>query len=276
MDIARPQAANPHSGNGFNQDRIIAKSRSGPSAPAKGMCPARIGPPRSCAQAGGHHGARPTQIPDHPVRCGAAHENCRPPQCRFQGAAPRAQSGGPDHGPRRRDRALDRAQQRQGHLGRRIARQARYQADVQERRNRRLAAHAADQLAQSDQRAEGFRPHGRRAGGADQLVRPDTDDGAIRRPQIRHQSRPWHDPLLQHDQRRPGFRLRQGRQDRPHDADRSDRRGRRLMDHRGQGREAHAAAQDHAGAARPEREVDDLFAGAVALPDEARRLRSER
>ena len=43
-----------------------------------------------------------------------------------------------------------------------------------------------------------------------------------------------------------------------------------------QGPEAHAAAQDHAGAARPERQVDRLFAGPAALSDEARRLRSER
>ena len=43
-----------------------------------------------------------------------------------------------------------------------------------------------------------------------------------------------------------------------------------------QGPEAHAAAQDHAGAARPERQVDRLFARPAALSDEARRLRSER
>ena len=41
------------------------------------------------------------------------------------------------------------------------------------------------------------------------------------------------------------------------------------------GPEAHAAAQDHARAARPERQVDRLFAGPAALSDEARRLRSE-
>ncbi len=43
-----------------------------------------------------------------------------------------------------------------------------------------------------------------------------------------------------------------------------------------QGPEAHAAAQDHAGAARPERQVDHLFARPPALSDEAGRLRSER
>ena len=82
--------------------------------------------------------------------------------------------------------------------------------------------------------------------------------------------------LLQHDQWRAGFRRRQGRQDHPHDADRSHRRGRRLVDHRGQRPEAHAAAQDDAGAARPECQVDRLFAGPPALSDEARRFRSER
>ena len=48
------------------------------------------------------------------------------------------------------------------------------------------------------------------------------------------------------------------------------------LDHRGEGPEAHAAAQDHACAARSERQVDRLFAGPAALSDEARRLRSER
>ena len=42
------------------------------------------------------------------------------------------------------------------------------------------------------------------------------------------------------------------------------------------GREAHAAAQDHAGAARAERQVDRLFARPPALSDEAGRLRSQR
>ena len=55
-----------------------------------------------------------------------------------------------------------------------------------------------------------------------------------------------------------------------------DRRRRRVVDHRGQGHKAHAAAQDDAGAARPERQVDRLFARPPALSDEARRLRSER
>ena len=82
--------------------------------------------------------------------------------------------------------------------------------------------------------------------------------------------------LLQHDQWRAGLRLRQGRQDHPHDADRPRRRRRRVVDHRGARREAHAAAQDHAGAARAEREVDRLFARPAALSDEAGRLRSER
>ena len=49
------------------------------------------------------------------------------------------------------------------------------------------------------------------------------------------QARRRHDALLQHDQRRAGVRLRQGRQDRAHDADRSRRGRRRVVDHRGQG-----------------------------------------
>ena len=48
------------------------------------------------------------------------------------------------------------------------------------------------------------------------------------------------------------------------------------VDDRGARPEVHAAAQDDAGAARPERQVDRLFARSAALSDEARRLRSER
>ncbi len=66
-----------------------------------------------------------------------------------------------------------------------------------------------------------------------QLVRADRDDGADRRPEIRHADAGRLDALLQHDQRRAGVRQREGRQDRAHDADRSRRRRRRLVHHRG-------------------------------------------
>ena len=94
---------------------------------------------------------------------------------------------------------------------------------VQERRARRGAPDAADQLARPDQRAEGIPAHraGRRR--ARQLVRADRDDGADRRLQIRHADAGRLDALLQHDQWRAGVRHREGRQDRPHDADRSRR-----------------------------------------------------
>ena len=137
-------------------------------------------------------------------------------------------------------------------------------------------ADAADQLAAADQRPEGFRALRRRAGRPDQLVRADRDDEPVGRPQVRHPHGGRLHALLQHDQWRAGLHLRQGRQDHPHDADRPRRGRRRVVDHRGQGREAHAAAQDDAGAARPEREVDHLFARPPALSDEAGRLRSER
>ena len=169
-----------------------------------------------------------------------------------------------------------RVQERHRHVGRGPAREARHQADVQERQDRRGAADAADQLARSDQRAKGFRAHRRGAGLSDQLVRADADDEPVGRAQIRHQTAPRRHPLLQHDQWRAGVRRRQGRQDFAHDADRSQRRGRRVVDHRGEGPETHAAAQDHAGAARPERQIDRLFARPPALSDEAGRLRSER
>ena len=102
---------------------------------------------------------------------------------------------------------------------------------VQDRGARRQSAHAADQLARPDQRAEGFQAHGRRTGGPHQLVRADHHDEPERRPQDRHAARRRHHALLQHDQRRAGLRLCQGRQDRPHDADRSRRQRRRVLDH---------------------------------------------
>ena len=194
----------------------------------------------------------------------------------IQGAGEGAQSRGADHDARRGDRPLVRLQRRRDHDRLRPARQARHQADVQERQDRRRALDAADQLARPDQRAKGFQSHRRRPGISDQLVRPDLDDEPVGRPQIRQETARRHHALLQHDQRRAGVRRRQGRQDHPFDADRSDRRRRRVVDHRGQGRETDAAAQDHAGAARPECKVHRLFAGPPALSDEADRFRSER
>ena len=61
-----------------------------------------------------------------------------------------------------------------------------------------------------------------------------------------------HHALLQHGQRRPGLRLCQGRQDRPHDADRFRRQRPAAVDDRGARPEIHAAAQDDARPARPE------------------------
>ena len=49
----------------------------------------------------------------------------------------------------------------------------------------------------------------------------------------RHAACRRHHALLQHDQRRAGLRLRQGRQDRAHDADRLRRRRSAAVDHRG-------------------------------------------
>ena len=93
---------------------------------------------------------------------------------------------------------------------------------------------------------------------------------------IRHQARRRHHALLQHDQWRPGLRLCQGRQDRPHDADRFRRQRSAALDHRGARPQAHAAAPHHARAARPERQIDRLFARPAAPSDEARRFRSQR
>ena len=108
------------------------------------------------------------------------------------------------------------------------------------------------------------------------MVRPDPDDEPDRRLEDRHAAGGRHATVLQHDQWRAGLRLRQGRQDRAHDADRFRRRRSVALDHRGARHELHAAAQDHAGAARAEREVDRLLARPAALSDEARRLRSRR
>ena len=113
-----------------------------------------------------------------------------------------------------------RVPRRQDHVARRPARQARHQIGVQERRDRRPTADAADQLARSDQRAEGFQAHRRGPGGSHQLVRPDlmmmqSVGWKIGMPDARRL-----DALLQHGQWRAALRLCQGRQDHPHDADR--------------------------------------------------------
>ena len=50
---------------------------------------------------------------------------------------------------------------------------------------------------------------------------------------VRHPARRRHHALLQHDQWRPGLRPRQGRQDRPHDADRFRRQRSAAVDHSG-------------------------------------------
>ena len=180
------------------------------------------------------------------------------------------------HRARRGDRPLVQVRGRPDHLGRRRARRTPTSPWLQERGGRRRPADAADQLARPDQRAEGIPAHRRGRRRPRQLVRADRDDGAVGRLQVRHADAGRLDALLQHDERRAGVRHRQGRQDRAHDADRFRRQRPAAVDHRGEGPEAHAAAQDHAGAARPERQVDRLFAGPAALSDEARRLRSER
>ena len=91
--------------------------------------------------------ARQAQIADHSVRRGATPQTCGTAASGLQGAREGAQFRRPDHGARRRHRALDRIQGRHDHLARRPARQARHQIDVQERQDRRRAVDAADQLA---------------------------------------------------------------------------------------------------------------------------------
>ena len=105
-------------------------------------------------------------------------------------------------------------------IGRRPASEARHHAPLQECRDRRVFADAADQLARPDQRAEGFYARRRRTGGPHQLVRADAHDDADRALDVRHADARRLDALLQHDQWRAGLHHRQGRQDRAHDADR--------------------------------------------------------
>ncbi len=178
------------------------------------------------------HAARPDQTSGHPFRGGAASQDRGAAKPGFQGAPEGAQLRRPDHDARRGNRPLVRVPQRQDQVALRPAQEARRQADVQERRDRRRPADAADQLAQPDQRAEGFRPHRRRAGRPHQLVRADRHAEPVGRHEDRHEARRRHHALLQHDQRRPGVRLRQGRQDRAHDADRPHRGRRAVVDHR--------------------------------------------
>ena len=179
-----------------------------------------------------------TKLSLDPVRAGADAQDPASAPREFPQAAEGAELRRPDHGARRGSRPLVRVQGRHRSLARRAAPEARLQADVQECRHRRRAAHPADQLAAPDQRAEGFRAERRRAGGPHQLVRADRDDEPVRRIEDGHADAGRLDALLQHDQRRSGLHLRQGRQDHPHDADRPHGRGWRVLDHRGEGREA--------------------------------------
>jgi hypothetical protein len=188
----------------------------------------------------------------------------------------RAQPRRPDQGARRGGRPLVRDPWRQGRLARRAPSRAGHHARLQERDDRRLAADPADRLARPDQRPKGFQPHRRGAGGPHQLVGPDHDGDHDRRLAVRREAHRRHHALLQHDQWRTGVRLRQGRPDRAHDADRFRRHRSAALDRRGAGDEIHAAAQDNARAPRPERQVDRLFAGPPAPSDEAGRLRSRR
>ena len=143
---------------------------------------------------------------------------------RLEGAQPRRA----DHGARRGDRPLVR--DRGGKVTSGAGRHAKPDITLAFKNAAlgAVAADAADQLARPDQRAEGLQAHRRRPGGPHQLVRADHDDepdrglaSSARRLRRRHHA------LLQHDQRRPGVRLRQGRQDRAHDADRFRRQRRR-------------------------------------------------
>ena len=90
----------------------------------------------------------------------------------------------------------------------------------QKRCDRRIVAYAADQLARSDQFAERFYAIGRRSRGPHELVRSNAYDEPDRRVEVRNTDAGRLHTILQHDQWRSGLYLRQGRQDRSHDADR--------------------------------------------------------
>jgi hypothetical protein len=177
------------------------------------------------------HEHRDSQVLRHLVGFRADDEGVGAPASQVPRAPARARSGRPDQGARRGDRPLVRHSRRQGQVGRRAPCRARHHARVQDRGDRRLAAHPADQLARPDQRPEGLQPDRRRAGESHQLVGPDHDGDDDRRLEIRHEARRRHHALLQHDQWRPGVRARQGRQDRAHDADRFRRHRPAALDH---------------------------------------------
>ena len=88
---------------------------------------------KSARKSGGRHGTGEAQIPDRPVRRGAASQIRGTAASGFQDARQGTQFRRPDHGARRGDRALVRIQQWQDHIARRAAPEARHQIDVQKR-----------------------------------------------------------------------------------------------------------------------------------------------
>ena len=145
---------------------------------------------------------------------------------------------------------------------------------VQERHDRRRAVDAADQLAQPDQCAEGFQARGRGAGGSHQLVCANHDDDADRRLENRHR---MPDGTMRYCNMANGGPLfvyvKDGKIIRTTPIDFDERSA--AVDDRSARPEIHAAAQDDARPAWSVQQVDHLFARPAALPDEARRLRSE-
>ncbi len=136
--------------------------------------------------------------------------------------------------------------------------------------------HAPKRPARQDQRGQVLQHDARRRAGQSHLVHVHARVDAAGRLALRRRRRQRRDALRQHGERRTSVRLRQGRQDRSHDADRVRRPRPATVDHQSERQRVHAAAQDVARPARPDRQVDDLFARPDPLSDEASRLRSER
>ena len=182
-------------------------------------------PQKDGEESQGRHDHRHHEALGHPVgpRPGAQARGAAP------SGVPRpaqgAQPGRADQGARRGGRALVRAARRQGHL-RRAGHHAKPDITLSFKNAAIGAALLTPPINWLDQinALKDFILVGRRARGPHQLVGADHDGEPDRRLEVRHPARRRHHALLQHDQRRPGVRPRQGRQDRAHDADRFRRR----------------------------------------------------
>jgi hypothetical protein len=140
------------------------------------------------------------------------------------------------------DRPLLRHQGRQGLVAQRHSSESRRRRRRQERSLGGTDLHAPERPARQDQCREVLQHDARRTAGQSHLVHVHDGGNAAGGLALRRRLRARRDALRQHGERRTSVRLRQGRQDRPHDADRVRRQRSAAVDDQGEREGVHAAA----------------------------------